>query len=335
MVCAKLSIDTGGIVMFWNQQVETLAKSDMKAWQHYKIAKIIERVYEKSILYKNRFDECGVQPKDVTKVDELARIPVTTFQDIASNYPYGLLTMPVSGVSYIHKNQRGTLANTAISYTKNDMAMWAELISRMLVAGGVNMTSIFQILSKTGECKNHYGMQYGVQQTGATWVTDTSNIEQQIQEIQDFGVTAVYSNASYLLELAHEAEKVQVKLAELPLQVIFCDTQSITPSQGQEIQENYGIKPVEIYGMQDLWGMAIAGECHCQEGLHIQEDCFYAEVVHPISGQVLSIGEVGELVLTSLTLEAMPLIRYSTGILCSLDDTPCACGRTLVRMKKK
>jgi phenylacetate-CoA ligase len=321
--------------MFWNQQVETLAKSDMKAWQHYKIAKVIERVYEKSILYKERFDECGVKPEDVTKVDELARIPVTTFQDIANNYPYGLLTMPVSGVSYIHKNQEGALANTAISYTKNDMNMWAELISRLLVAGGVNMTSIFQILSKTGECNNHYSMQYGVQQTGATWVTDASNIGQQIQEMQDFGVTAVYSRASHLMDVAHEAKKGQVNLAELPLQVIFCDSQSITTLQKKDIREIYEINPREIYGLQDLWGMAIAGECHCQEGLHIQEDCFYAEVVHPISGQSLSMGEVGELVLTSLTLEAMPLVRYSTGILCSLDDNPCACGRTLVRMKKK
>lgn len=321
--------------MFWNQQVETLAKSDMKAWQDYKIAKIIERVYEKNSLYKKRFDECGVQPKDVTKVDELARVPVTTFEDIASNYPYGLLTMPVSGVSYIHKNSKGALANTAISYTKNDMDMWSELISRLLVAGGVNMTSIFQILSKTSECKSHYSMQYGVRQTGATWVTDACNIGQQIQEIQDFGVTAVYSEASYLMDVAHEAKKAQVNLAELPLQVIFCDTQSITTLQKKDIREIYEVSPIEIYGLQDLWGMAIAGECHCQDGLHIQEDCFYAEVVHPISGQVLSMGEVGELVLTTLTLEAMPLVRYSTGILCYLDDTPCACGRTLVRMKKK
>jgi phenylacetate-CoA ligase len=322
--------------VFWNQQVEMLPRTDMTAWQSYKVEKVIERVYEKSALYKKRMAERGILPEHITKLDELEKMPFTTRQDIAANYPYGLLTMPISGVAYIHKTQDEANGNTAISYTRNDMTMWTELVARMLVAGGVNVTSVFQIIGKPEDYAGSLGVHYGVQQVGATLVPGTiGNMAEQIQLIQDFGVTAVLSHAFYMLALAQEAKKMHSKPEELPLQTIFCDIGSLSESVTKEIQQVYGIRPIEIYGMCDIWGMGIAGECHCGDGLHLPEDCFYPEIIHPESGQVLPMGQAGELVLTSLTLEAMPLIRYRTGFLCSLDDSPCVCGRTLIRMKKK
>lgn len=322
--------------MFWNQQVETLSRDDMATWQSYKLKKVIERVYEKSSLYKQRMEECGLLPENITGIDDLAKIPFTTRQDVAVNYPYGLLTMPVSGVAYIHKTQGGENECIAISYTRNDMAMWTELMSRILVTGGVNMTSVFQFMGKPEEYAASLGIHSGVQQVGATLLpVCTGSLLEQLHFIQDFGITAVFSNAPYMLEVAQEARRMEYKADELPLQTIFCDIKSLSESKSKEIQQVYGKRPIAVYGVYDSWGMGIAGECYCSDGLHIQEDCFYPEIIHPVSGQVLPIGEVGELVLTSLTLEAMPLVRYRTGTLCFLDDNPCACGRTLIRMKKK
>lgn len=322
--------------MFWNQQVETLSRPDMATWQSYKLEKVMERVYEKSDFYKQRMEECGLLPQNITGIDDLVKMPFTTKQDVAANYPYGLLTMPVSGVAYIHKTQGAANQHIAISYTRNDMTMWTELMSRILVAGGVNMASVFQFMGKPEEYATSLGIHSGVQQVGATLLpVCTDSMMDQLHLIQDFGITAVFSNASYMLEVAHEARRMEYKAEKLPLQNIFCDIKSLSESKSREIQQAYGKRPIGIYGVDDSWGMGIAGECCCGDGLHIQEDCFYPEVIHPISGQALPIGEVGELVLTSLTLEAMPLVRYRTGILCFLNDNPCTCGRTLIRMKKK
>jgi phenylacetate-CoA ligase len=326
----------GGINLFWNQQVEVLSRRDMTAWQSHRVEKVIERVYEKSALYKNRMTERGILPEHITSLDDLERMPFTTRQDVVDNYPYGLLTMPISGVTYIHKAQDKDNGDTAISYTRNDMIMWTELAARMLIAGGVNVTSVFQIVDKPEEHTENLGVYCGLQQIGATLVPpNTGSMTDQIQLIQDFGVTAVFSNAFHLLALAKETEKLNSKSEALHLQNIFCDMQFLSADSVKEIQQIYGIKPVEMYGMYDIWGMGIAGECHCGDGLHLSEDCFYPEVVQPESGQVLTMGQTGELVLTSLALEAMPLIRYRTGILCSLDDRTCACGRTLIRIRKK
>jgi phenylacetate-CoA ligase len=321
--------------MIWNQQVETLSRTDMTAWQSYKLTKIIERVYEKSILYQIRMKECGLLPENITNLDDLKKLPVTTKQDIAANYPYGLLTMPVSGVAYIHKTLEDQ-DHIAVSYTRNDMAMWSELMSRILVAGGVNVTSVFQWVGMIKENAPSLGVHFGIQQIGSTLLPDSrSSMLAQIHLIEDFGITSIFSTASHLLQLAQEAGMKGYKPAELPLQNIFCDSHLVSQSQSEKIQQIYGKKPIQVYGMYDIWGMGIAGECHCDAGLHVQEDCFYPEILHPISGQVLPIGEIGELVLTSLTLEAMPLLRFTTGMLCSLEDSPCACGRTLIRIRKE
>lgn len=325
-----------GIGMFWNQQVETLSRADMTTWQNYKVEKIMERVFEKSQLYRSRMEEYGLQPQDVKQVDDLSKLPFTTRQDIANNYPYGLLTMPVSGVAYIHRNQHANSQKTAVSYTRNDMTMWTELMSRMLVAGGVNVTSVFQLAVKSEEYTDNLSLYYGAGQIGATLVGHVNGtIADQISSIQGFGVTALFSYPSYLLAMAEEARQIHCKPEELPLQSIFCGRETLTQSIRKQIQEEYGIRILDIYGFGGVFGMGIAGECYCGNGLHIQEDCFYPEVVHPVSGQVLPRGEAGELVLTSLILEAMPLIRYRTGTICHLDESVCDCGRTLMRIHNK
>lgn len=224
---------------------------------------------------------------------------------------------------------------TAVSYTRNDLVMWTELMARMLVAGGVNMTSVFQVAVNGKHYPGSSAVNYGIRQVGATLVpADGDNMDQQLVMMQDFGVTGIYSTPDYLLALAKEIKEVGFDPGQLPLQTIFCGIQPLTVETARHIQEEYGAQVLEIYGLGGIFGMGIGGECHHADGLHIQEDCFYPEVVQPESGQVLPAGQAGELALTSLTLEAMPLVRYRTGRLGYLDYNQCACGRTLVRFKK-
>jgi len=319
--------------MFWNQQVEMLPRMDMIAWQNHKVNKVIERVYEKSLLYSKRMTECGLQPIDIITVDDLAKLPFTTRQDIADNYPYGMLTMPVSGVAYIHSMQSCKEMLTAISYTNNDLVMWTELMSRMLVAGRVNMTSVLQIPVNGELTLGNFSVYNGARQLGATILPAGEHGMKQVEFIQDFGVTGVFSTPEYMLKLAQEMRQKGLEPANLPLQTIFCNM-SWGEKVYEQIKKEYKAQVLEIYGVDDIFGMGIGGECHCLDGLHLQEDCFYPEIVEPTSGRALPIGKRGELVLTSLTLEAMPLIRYRTSIQGCLDDGQCACGRTLIRFKR-
>jgi len=325
----------GSVYVFWNQEVETLTRIDMGAWQNHKVHVVIERVYEKSLFYSKRMEDCGVKPVHVQTVADLAKLPLTSRQDVADNYPYGLLTMPINGISYIHHNQEPNQRPTAVSYTSNDMVMWTELMARMLVAGGVNRTSPFQVAVNGKQYLDSLGVRDGVRQVGATLVpAEGDNMDQQMMLMQDFGVTGIFSTPEYLLALAQKLKKTGIDPGNLPLQILFCGIEALTVDSARHIQEQYKVQVLELYGLENIFGMGIGGECHYADGLHIQEDCFYPEVIQPMSGQVLPAGQVGELVLTSLTLEAMPLVRYRTGKWGYLDYSQCACGRTLVRFKK-
>ena len=318
-------MESGDNWMFWNQQVEMLPRINMTLWQNEKLNQLMERVYEKSLLYNKRMNELGLQLTDIKTVEDLQKLPCTTREDLVDNDPYGLLLMPVSGTSYIHQ------AYATMSYTRNDMAMWSELMSRILVAGGINLTSVFQVAVNGKRYPQCLGVHYGARQAGATVVpADGENALLQIDLMKKFGVTGIFSTREYLLELA----QVEGALGELPLQVIFCDLESQAQELIEDIQKKYGVPALEIYGLTDIFGMGIGAECYVKDGLHIQEDCFYPEIIEPDSGKVLPIGQCGELVLTSLLLEAMPLIRYRTGIIGHLDISSCSCGRTLVRFKK-
>jgi phenylacetate-CoA ligase len=321
--------------MFWNQQVEMLPRIDMVAWQQEKLNQLIERVYEKNSLYNKRMDELGVGPTDINTMADVRKLPFTTRQDLVDNYPYGLLLMPVSGTSYIHQGDESFDLPTAMSYTRNDMAMWSEVMSRILVAGGINLTSVFQVAVGSKRYPHCLGVHYGARQAGATVVpADGDHPVQQIELMKKFGVTGMFSTQEYLLELFRQISQLGKVAQELPLQVIFSDMNPKKLDRTCYIQKEYGVPVLEIYGLNDVFGMGIGAECYVQDGLHIQEDCFYPEIIEPTSGQVLPVGQVGEFVLTSLILEAMPLVRYRTGIMGHLDDHPCKCGRTLVRFKK-
>lgn len=321
--------------MFWNQQVEMLPRPDMVAWQQDKLRQLMERVYEKSLLYNKKMTELEIQPADIHTMADLQKLPFTNRQDLVDNYPYGLLVMPVSGTSHIHQTGEQSERPVAMSYTRNDMAMWSELMARILVAGGINMTSVFQVAVAGKRYSQYLGVHYGARQAGASLVpANGDDILSQITLMKNFGVTGIFALPEYLLEIGAEIEKMGGATQELPLQVIFCDLQGKEQDVGQTVQQQYGVPVLEIYGLNDVFGMGIGAECYAKDGLHIQEDCFYPEIIEPTSGQVLPMGKRGELVLTSLLLEAMPLVRYRTGIMGYLDDSTCSCGRTLVRFKK-
>ena len=321
--------------MFWNKQVEISSRANMMAGQNKKINKLIERVYEKNSLYNRRMKECAVQPRDIKTVEDLVKLPFMDKQDLIEHYPYGLLTMPVSGTSYIHKIRDGRKMPIAMSYTKNDMVMWTELMSRILMAGGVNVTSVFQVAIHGEQYPGYLGVHYGACQIGATVVpADGDQALRQIKLMQDFGVTGIFSTTEYMLELARKMRQLGCDPGDLPLQMIFCNRQPLAYQGAIEVQKEYQVPVLEIYGLDDVFGMGIGAECYVKDGLHIQEDCFYPEIIEPTTGEVLPVGQSGELVLTSLTLEAMPLVRYRTAVRGYLDSSPCACGRTLVRFKK-
>lgn len=320
--------------MFWNQQVETLSRMEMIIEQNHKITKLMERVYEKSSLYNKRMDELGLQPRDIRTVEDLIKLPFTQKQDLATNYPYGLLVMPVSGTSYIHQTQLDGKFPLAVSYTKNDMAMWTELMARILVAGGVNVTTVFQVVVHGEEYPGCLGVFNGARMTGATLVpADGDHALRQIKLMEDFGVTAIFSTTEYMLEVARKIRQIGCDPGELPLQVMFCGMQGAGYQGLQTVEQEYKVPVLEMYGLEDIFGMGIGAECHAKDGIHIQEDCFYPEIIDPATGRVLPAGETGELVLTSLMLEAMPLLRYRTGSRGFLDYNSCTCGRTLVRFK--
>lgn len=321
--------------MFWNQEVETLPRADMAVWQNHKLMRMIERVYEKSAFYNKYMEAHNIKPEDIQTADDLAKLPFTNWQDVADNYPFGLLTMPISGVSLINKVQDKDEMLAAVSYTRNDMVIGTELMSRILVAGGVNVTSVFQMALSGEQYPGKFVVYDGARQIGAAFVAAAGGpISQQILLMQEFGMTSVFSTAQYMLTLAQEMRQTGIDPKELPLQTVFCSIQSLEEDSFMEIEKEYGVQVLGIYGLDDIFGIGIGGECHCRDGIHIQEDCFYPEVIHAVNGQVLPAGQRGELVLTSLTLEAMPLIRYRTGMQGYLDGRQCACGRTLVRFKK-
>lgn len=311
--------------MFENdKEQETLS-----VWQSQRLAQVVQRVYEKNFIYQRKLEQCQLQPQDIQHIEDISKLPFTTLEEVEAGFPYALLTMPVSGVAQVAVHGK-----TGYCYTRRDMEGWQTLVAGLLAAGGVNAASVFQLAVPPREMQKHLALYQGVLQLGATWVPTAEDMGQQLRCLQEFGVTAIYGEPGYLLQLGESLEKAGVSPYQLPLQVIFTNAHVLGEALRSELQLRYGVKVVALWGTETPFAMPLAGECHLPDGLHIAEEAFYAEVIDPQSGGVLPAGEQGELVLTSLLLEAMPLLRYRTGIAVVLENTPCFCGQTSLRIKK-
>jgi phenylacetate-CoA ligase len=322
--------------MIWDEEFETLPREALEALQLKRLVSTLERVYATVPFYKKRFDECGLKPADVKSLKDLKRFPFTTKLDLRDNYPYGLFTVPLEQVVRIHASSGTTGKQTVVGYTRRDINTWAELMARCLAAGGVQKNDIIHNSYGYGLFTGGLGVHYGAEKLGASVIPMSGgNSKRQIIIMQDFGSTVLTCTPSYALFLAEVAEEMGVDFKKLKLRVGIFGAEPWSERMRDEIERKLNIQAIDIYGLSEIIGPGVGIECiEAKRGLHVFEDHFIAEIIDPHTGEVLPYGERGELVFTTITKEAFPLVRYRTRDISVLYPQPCKCGRTVVRMER-
>ena len=322
--------------MIWDEEFETLPREALEALQLKRLVSTLERVYATVPFYKKRFDECGLKPADVKSLKDLKRFPFTTKLDLRDNYPYGLFTVPLEQVVRIHASSGTTGKQTVVGYTRRDINTWAELMARSLAAGGVQKNDIIHNSYGYGLFTGGLGVHYGAEKLGASVIPMSGgNSKRQIIIMQDFGSTVLTCTPSYALFLAEVAEEMGVDFKNLKLRVGIFGAEPWSERMRDEIERKLNIQAIDIYGLSEIIGPGVGIECiEAKRGLHVFEDHFIAEIIDPHTGEVLPYGERGELVFTTITKEALPLVRYRTRDISVLYPQPCKCGRTVVRMER-
>ncbi len=319
----------------WSPE-ETLDREQFRDIQSKRLKDMVQRVYDSVPHYKKKFDAMGLSPADIQSVDDLFKLPFTTKLDFRDNYPYGLFAVPQKQVVRVHASSGTTGKPTVVGYTKNDMEMWKEMIARLVTMAGVTDEDIAQISFGYGLFTGAFGLHQGLEYVGATVIPMSSgNTHKQIMVMQDFGTTTLISTPSYALHMAEIAKEMGIDpKKDLKLKWGLFGGEGSTEAMRREINEAWGLFATENYGMSELIGPGVSGECLALKGMHINEDHFLPEIIDPETGEVLPPGSVGELVITTLTKEALPIIRYRTSDITSLHYEKCDCGRTTVRMAK-
>ncbi|MDR7867956.1 MAG: phenylacetate--CoA ligase [Sporomusaceae bacterium] len=321
--------------MFWNKPIETMNRPELAAVQTTRLRDTIDRVYRQVPFFRSRMQAAGLLPEDIASLEDLARLPFTTKQDMRDNYPYGLFAVPLAEIVRIHASSGTTGKPTVVGYTKRDIGIWSEVMARTLTAAGANRQSFIQVAYGYGLFTGGLGVHYGAELVGASVIPVSSgNTARQIMLMKDFGTTLLACTPSYALYIAETLGEMGLEPKDLSLRAGVFGAEPWSERMRKEIEERLAIKAIDIYGLSEIIGPGVASECECQDGLHINEDHFYPEIINPQTGETLPDGEKGELVLTTITKEGMPMIRYRTRDLTVLTHKPCACGRTLVRMGK-
>ncbi len=322
--------------MIYDIEFETLPREALTAIQLRRLRATLERVYATVPFYRKRFEDAGITPNDINTLADFQRLPFTTKQDLRDNYPYGMFAVPMDNVVRIHASSGTTGLPTVVGYTARDIHTWSELMARALTAGGAGRRDIIHNAYGYGLFTGGLGVHYGVEKLGASVIpVSGGNTKRQIIIMRDFGPTILTSTPSYALHLAEEAEEMGISFEKLKFKYGIFGAEPWSEQMRQEIERKLHLKAVDIYGLSEVMGPGVAVECHeAQNGLHIFEDHFIPEIIDPATGKVLPYGETGELVFTSITKEAFPIVRYRTRDITSLNPEPCICGRTLVRMKK-
>lgn len=322
--------------MIYNEEFETLPREALEAIQLRRLRATVARVYHAVPFYRRRFDEAGVKPDDIRSLSDLARLPFTTKADLRDNYPYGLFAVPLDNVTRIHASSGTTGKPTVVGYTRRDVETWAELMARSLTAAGARKEDIVHNAYGYGLFTGGLGVHYGAEKLGASVIpVSGGNTRRQILIMKDFGPTVLTCTPSYALHLAEAAEEMGVSFRELRFKSGLFGAEPWSERMRAEIEARLHLKAMDIYGLSEIMGPGVAVEClEAQRGLHVFEDHFIPEIIHPETGHPLPYGTPGELVFTTITKEAFPLIRYRTRDLSSLHPEPCRCGRTLVRMSR-
>jgi phenylacetate-CoA ligase len=319
----------------WEATYECMPREELEQLQLERLQATLNRAYKNVTCYRNKYNEQGIVPEDIQSLADLAKLPFTTKEDLRLNYPYGMFAVPLREVVRIHSSSGTTGKPTVVGYTKNDIRTWSNLVARFMVAAGVTHDDVVQIAFGYGMFTGAFGLHYGAETLGASVIPmSAGNTEKQIMIMQDYKTTTLVCTPSYAITLADRVERMGIDPKGLSLKVGLFGGEPWSEAMRREIESRLSISATDNYGLSEVIGPGVAGECRHKCGMHIFEDCFIPEIIDPDTGLTLPPGSVGELVLTTLTKEAFPMIRYRTRDITSLDYSPCACGRTLVRMKK-
>lgn len=321
--------------MIWNETVECMDREDMRDLQSKRLCETVKRVYHNVPFYRKKMQELGIYPEDIEGIDDLSKLPFTTKQDLRDNYPFGIFAVPMSEIIRVHASSGTTGKPTVVGYTRRDISMWAEVVSRSMSSAGVSREDFIQIAYGYGLFTGGLGLHYGSENLGATVLPISGgNTQKQIQLMCDFKTSVLACTPSYALYLAEALEDSGLSPKDINLKVGIFGAEPWTESMRKEIEKKLGLLAVDIYGLSEVMGPGVACECTAQAGLHVHEDHFVPEIVDTNTLKPLPAGSVGELVFTTITKEGMPLLRYRTRDLTSLNYEKCECGRTLVRMNK-
>ncbi len=322
--------------MIYDMEYETLPREALEAIQLRRLQTTLQRVYATVPFYRKRFDEVGFKPSDLKSLEDLRRVPFTTKQDLRDNYPYGLFAVPMENVVRIHASSGTTGKPTVVGYTARDIETWATLMARSLSAAGATRGDIIHNAYGYGLFTGGLGVHYGAEKLGASVIPISGgNTKRQIMIMKDFGATILTCTPSYALHLAEVAHEMGVDFKDLKFKSGLFGAEPWSEKMREEIERKLHLSALDIYGLSEVIGPGVAVEClEAKAGLHIFEDHFIPEIIDPNTGEVLPPGSTGELVFTSITKEAFPVIRYRTRDITSLNLEPCVCGRTFVRMNR-
>ncbi len=321
--------------LIWNLEYESMSRPRLAELQLKRLREVVDRVYARVPYYRQKMEEAGIKPEDIRSLDDLAHLPFTTKEDLRENYPFGLFAAPMEEVVRIHASSGTTGKMTVVGYTRNDIKIWAQVMARTLACAGGTANDRIQVAYGYGLFTGGLGVHYGAEMMGATVIPISGgNTKRQIQIMKDFAATILACTPSYALYLAEGAAEEGIDPKELPLRAGIFGAEPWSENMRKEIEEKLGITAIDIYGLSEVIGPGVASECLEQNGLHVFEDHFLVEVVDPETGKPLPPGEKGEVVFTTLTKEAFPVIRYRTRDISILYPEPCACGRTMTRMHR-
>lgn len=318
----------------WQKEIETMPREELKKLQGERLCRQVKRMYERVELFRKRMDEAGLKPEDIRGVEDLKLLPFSYKQDLRDYYPYGLFAEPMENIVRVHASSGTTGKKIVVGYTRKDLEEWADCVARMFTAIGLDNRDFIQIAYGYGLFTGGLGAHEGAQRIGATVIPISSgNTHNQIQTMVDFGSTALCCTPSYAMYLGEAVNEAGLR-DKIKLKAGIFGAEPWTEDMRHAIEDSLGLKAYDIYGLSEIMGPGVAYECSEQEGMHICEDMFIAEIIDPDTGEVLPEGATGELVFTTLTKEGFPVIRYRTRDICTLIYEPCKCGRTHIRMKK-
>ncbi|MCL6612703.1 MAG: phenylacetate--CoA ligase [Peptococcaceae bacterium] len=321
--------------MYWDREFETMPREKLRELQLQRLKSTVERVYGNVPFYRKVMDAKGIGPADIRTLEDLRKLPFTVKQDLRDNYPFDMFAVPMEEVVRVHASSGTTGKPTVVGYTKNDIRTWAQLMARSLTMAGATRGDVVQNAYGYGLFTGGMGVHYGAELVGATVIPISGgNTDRQLMIMQDFGATILTCTPSYALFLAEEGENKGLDFKKLPLKAGVFGAEPWSERMRQQLEAKLDIKAHDIYGLSEIIGPGVSMECTAQQGMHIFEDHFLAEIIDPETGDPLPFGRQGELVITSLTKEAFPIIRYRTRDITMLTDEPCSCGRTHVRMRR-